>query len=50
MKIETDFTWAVIFFFLLLWSQSGWYRIDCAIGNEKACSLIAAEYMKKEKP
>jgi len=49
-KFETDFTLAVMFFFLLLWGQSGWYRIDCALGQEKACALIANEYAEKEKP
>lgn len=43
IKLETDFTAAILFAFLILWMQSGWYRIDCAIGIEKACELVKAE-------
>lgn len=50
MKVETDFTMAIIFFFFVLWLQSGWYRIDRALGQEKACHLIADEYEAKAKP
>lgn len=34
---------AVIVAFWMFWAQSGWYRIDCALGVSKACELIAAE-------
>lgn len=49
-KIETDFTLAVLVLFLLFWGQGGWYRLDCALGTQKACEAIAAEYVKKERP
>jgi hypothetical protein len=44
---------AVFVLFLVFWWQSGWYRIDCAIGVQRACDLIAAEkeyQPKAEKP
>lgn len=45
MKTVTiEFTSAVILLFLAFWSQSGWYRVDCALGQKPACDLIAAEY------
>ena len=40
----------VFWLFVFFWGQSGWYRIDCALGQQKACGLIASEYAKKEKP
>ena len=43
MKIDIDFTWAIIVLFFIFWHQSGWYRIDCALHVEKACQLITAE-------
>lgn len=43
VKFETDFTMAILFLFLVFWGQSGWYRVDCALGVQKACDLIAAE-------
>ena len=45
-----DAVWAVLWFFFLLWAQSGWYRIDCALGQTAACNLIAAEYAARAKP
>jgi hypothetical protein len=41
---------AIVFLFFLFWAQSGWYRIDCALGTQKACELIAAEYIRKVAP
>jgi hypothetical protein len=41
---------AVLVAFLLLWSQSGWYRIDCALGIKKACDLIERECIEKQRP
>lgn len=49
-SIEIDLTTAIIVLFLIFWQQSGWYRIDCALGTAKACTLIAAEYDTKPKP
>ena len=43
MKFETDFAMAVLVFYLAFWGQGGWYRIDCALGIERACQMIAAE-------
>lgn len=34
---------AVIVLFFMFWAQSGWYRVDCALGIAKACELIASE-------
>lgn len=34
---------AVLVAFFMFWSQSGWYRVDCALGVVKACELIASE-------
>jgi hypothetical protein len=34
----------------MFWAQSGWYRLDCALGVQKACGLIDTEYAKKERP
>jgi hypothetical protein len=42
-SIDVDFTWAILIFFFLLWQQNGWYRIDCSLGVQKACELIASE-------
>ena len=39
--------WA--FLFLLFWMQSGWYRVDCALGIKRACELIALERDYKPK-
>lgn len=41
---------AVLILFLMFWSQSGWYRVDCALGQTRACALIAEEYAAEEKP
>lgn len=49
-KVDVFFFWPIIVFFFLLWAQSGWYRIDCALGVKRACDLIGAEYAKKDKP
>lgn len=49
-EITIGFFGLVIWSFFLLWQQSGWYRIDCALGQEKACALIAEEYVKKSHP
>lgn len=43
MNVETDFTMAVLFVFFLFWMQNGWHRVDCTIGVQKACELIASE-------
>jgi hypothetical protein len=51
MKIEIDYTSAILFLFFIFWMQSGWYRIDCGLMKvEKACHLIEQEYVKKERP
>lgn len=50
VSVDSDFVWAVVVAFLLFWAQSGWYRVDCSLGNEKACALIADEYAKDETP
>lgn len=50
MNLEIDFTGAIIALFLIFWLQSGWYRIDCALGTPQACELIKAEYTAKAKP
>lgn len=54
MKSETTFNGfgalAVLFLFWVFWWQSGWYRLDCALGVEAACNLIRAEYTKKDRP
>lgn len=49
-SIDIDFSSAILVLFLVFWWQSGWYRIDCALGQTKACALIAAEYDAKAKP
>lgn len=43
ISVDSDFAWAVMLAFFLFWQQSGWYRVDCALGVQKACDLIAAE-------
>ncbi len=43
IEIDRDFGWAICLMFFLFWQQSGWYRVDCALGVNAACSLIAAE-------
>lgn len=50
MKVDVDFATAIAVLFFWFWAQSGWYRIDCALGQQKACGLIAAEYDAKAKP
>jgi hypothetical protein len=54
MKAETTFNGfgalAIFILFFMLWVQSGWYRIDCALGVVPACKLIEAEYAKKDRP
>lgn len=46
-KGSVSFSFDVIGFwlalFILFWAQSGWYRVDCAIGIKPACELIASE-------
>jgi len=42
--------WAILILFWVFWGQSGWYRIDCALGVSKACDLIQTEYVKKANP
>lgn len=46
-KVKIDFgaelVILVAYIFLLFWLQSGWYRLDCALGISRACELIAAE-------
>lgn len=34
---------AVILAFGLFWALGGWHRVDCGLGIQKACELIAAE-------
>jgi hypothetical protein len=41
---------AVLVLFWVFYMQSGWYRLDCALGTQRACELIAAEYAAKAKP
>jgi hypothetical protein len=54
MSTKVDFdgfgTGAILILFLIFWLQSGWYRLDCALGVQKACDLIADEYAKKPRP
>lgn len=47
---SVDLTSTVLVLFFVFWWQSGWYRIDCAIGVQKACELIAAEKEYQPKP
>jgi hypothetical protein len=42
--------WAIIVMFFMFWAQSGWYRLDCAMGVQRACELIGEEYKKEPKP
>jgi len=49
-KFEVNFAMGIMMLFFWFWAQSGWYRIDCALGTQKACELIAAEYAAKAKP
>lgn len=49
-SIEIDLFSAIVVLFLIFWMQSGWYRLDCALGEPKACELIHAEYVAKAKP
>lgn len=46
-KVRVDFgaelMILVAYIFFLFWLQSGWYRLDCALGIARACELIAAE-------
>jgi len=41
---------AILILFWMFWIQSGWYRIDCTLGVERACNLIEAEYTREAKP
>jgi hypothetical protein len=50
VEINVNLVTAIVWLFLAFWQQSGWYRIDCALGQQKACTLIAAEYDAKAKP
>ena len=50
MRVNVYFAWGIIILFFMFWGQSGWYRVDCALGTSKACALIAAEYDKKANP
>lgn len=43
VSIGTDLAGAILFLFFMFWLQSGWYRIDCALGIQKACQLISQE-------
>ncbi len=40
--------WMTMFF--VFWTQSGWYRVDCALGQKRACLLIDDEYAKRARP
>jgi hypothetical protein len=40
---DGDLAMAVCIAFILFWAQSGWYRVDCALGIQAACNRIAAE-------
>lgn len=44
IEISTDYVSAILILFWLFWQQSGWYRVDCALGQGAACDLITAEY------
>lgn len=44
IDISTDYVSAILILFWVFWWQSGWYRIDCALGQTAACDLITAEY------
>lgn len=48
--VYISFSGLILWLFFMFWAQSGWYRIDCALGTPKACDLIALEYTKKERP
>lgn len=41
--VDFNAVWAVLFAFYMFWLHSGWYRVDCALGVQTACELIAAE-------
>ncbi|WP_267550330.1 hypothetical protein [Rhizobium rhizogenes] len=43
VSVDNDWAWAIIIAFFLFWQQNGWYRVDCALGVQKACNLIAGE-------
>lgn len=51
-SVEIEFASAVLIAFFLFWHQSGWYRVDCALGIRSACELIANEkdYHKTAEP
>ncbi len=34
---------AVCVTFTVFWGQSGWYRVDCALGIQQACEKIRQE-------
>jgi hypothetical protein len=40
---DGDLVMAVVIAFILFWAQSGWYRVDCALGIQAACNRIASE-------
>lgn len=42
--------WFVLWAFVFFWGQSGWYRVDCSLGVQKACELVHVEYEKKARP
>ena len=44
VSVTFGFTWAILFLFFVFWAQNGWHRVDCALGQQPACALIAAEY------
>ena len=41
---------AILVLFFVFWWQSGWYRLDCALGQQKACDLITQEYLRASEP
>lgn len=42
--LSLDLVFVVLFAIFMFWQQSGWYRVDCAVGVQAACDLIAKEY------
>lgn len=43
VSVNVEFVVPIFILFFLFWQQSGWYRIYCALGVQKACELIAHE-------
>ncbi|RWX78292.1 hypothetical protein EPK99_06585 [Neorhizobium lilium] len=43
VDLSSGYGWGIVFAFFMFWHQSGWYRVDCGLGVQKACELIAAE-------